>query len=262
MTRLTLIVLLFSACRKDAPDQFPQPSQNTKSPAMRYSGPDYSQHISSDTAELMISSYLQSVGYPQSTTAIRSLVFNADSMRAFLSNGNIATLKFSLAHRPSYLATNYGYPAGSSAEALTFLLSGLDEEDDDYIYRNDTLVYDLSNSQTVGRTMGNTMISSYLTSINYQSNNVDLRSLTFDADTMRSFLQNSGIVKLQFAIAHRDDYILSNYGVNCGLASYGFTFVIFGLDSDDGIVYAQTDKVLEHTRPCPSFCSSSVMLTE
>ena len=106
------------------------------------------------------------------------------------------------------------------------------------------------------------MIESYLTSIDYADNSNDLRSLTFDADTMRGFLSNTDVVQLKFAIAHRDTYInTGNYGVYCGTNAAGFTFVIYGLNSSGQIVYTSNDKVMEHTRPCPSFCVTSALLT-
>jgi hypothetical protein len=56
----------------------------------------------------MLESYLSSVGYPSVDTAIRSLSFDADTLRAYLQNPNIVTLKFMVAHQPDYINGGHG----------------------------------------------------------------------------------------------------------------------------------------------------------
>ena len=254
-----LSVLCLLSCKKES-DITNIHTTPVTSPYMRYSGSDYSQHIPIDSADKMVASYVASIN---TSTEIRSLTFNADSMRNYLSNSQIATLKFSLAHQASYIdADNFGVNAGTSASALTFILSALDEEDDDYIYTPGNKVYDLKTSQRVSIADANNMIQSYLTSISYPDNNTNLRSMTFDADTMRNFLNNSAVVNLKFIVAHRDSYINSGkYGTYCGTNATGFTFVILGLNSSNQIIYTSNNMVMEHTRPCPTFCSNGALLT-
>lgn len=94
----------------------------------RLSSTTYSQSISLDTANKMLGSYLTSVGYPAVDTAIRSLSFDADTLRAYLQNPEIVTLKFMLAHRPEYAnSSRAGKFAGMRPDALTLIVVGMDD---------------------------------------------------------------------------------------------------------------------------------------
>lgn len=263
---IAMSIMLFVSCRKEDlthSDLTPVGKSSKQLPVFRYSGSDYSRHISKDTADRMVASYLQSIGTSGQNTSITSFTFTADSMRAYLSLTQIATLKFSVAHRRSYInAGNYGIHAAIKASALTFIVSGLDEEDDNYVLAGGNDVYDLATSERISMDTANRMIGSYLESINYTTNATDLQSMTFDADTMRHFLQNSDVVKLHFVIAHRDTYINAGFfGSYCGAAASGLTFIIFGLDNAGEIIYTSNGMVMEHTRPCPAYCTNSPMLT-
>jgi hypothetical protein len=89
----------------------------------------------------MIGSYLQSVGYPAIDTAMRSLSFDADTLRAYLQNSNIVTLKFMIAHRPEYKAIHKGKYAGMNPAAMTVVVVGQDQ-DDEYILNSRNEVYE------------------------------------------------------------------------------------------------------------------------
>lgn len=94
---------------------------------MRYSGPDYSQSISVSDANNMISSYLESVNYPNQDSALRSLTFDADTLRSYLKDTSIVTLKFLVAHTPAYTnasGTNGTY-AGMNPNAITLVIAGV-----------------------------------------------------------------------------------------------------------------------------------------
>ena len=143
-------ILLISACSKDSdnftpatPIQGPAPQGNPTYTGIkfRYSGADYSQPIPIDEANNMIQSYLTSINYPDNQTDLRSLTFDADTLRAYLADGRIKTVKFMLAHQPSYAATSYGVNAGMRANAITMVIVGLDETDK-YIYNDNDMVYD------------------------------------------------------------------------------------------------------------------------
>lgn len=110
--------------------------------AARFSGPDYSQSIPVDTANRMISSYLNSVGYPTTDVALRSLSFDADTLRAYLANPNIVTVKFMLAHRQSYISSDgYGHSGGLKPNAITLIIVGMNAEDK-YVLNKNNGVYD------------------------------------------------------------------------------------------------------------------------
>lgn len=108
----------------------------------RYSGPNYSQPISKDTANKMILSYLTSVGYPGVDTALRALTFDADSLRNYLANPSIVTVKFMVAHKLNYVNSGgSGVNAGLNPAAITLVLVGLNDGDE-YIMNSVNRVYD------------------------------------------------------------------------------------------------------------------------
>jgi predicted small lipoprotein YifL len=134
---VAVALCLLSACNRQAPndpraDATPVQATNTaitKSNA-RQVGADYSQPISLDTANKMISSYLQSVNYPNVDTAVRSLAFSADTLRAYLSDARITSLEFVLAHQLSYLnggSNRFGKNIGMKPGALTIIAVGMDD---------------------------------------------------------------------------------------------------------------------------------------
>lgn len=154
LTTLTLITLLtILSCKKDSDISqgtlfSATPVQSISQHIMaghtngRYSGSGYSQPIPVDTANKMVLSYLQGVGYPSVDTATRSMVFDADTLRAYLQNPNIATMKFMFAHKQSYMNSgNTGIGSGMNPEALTMVVVGLDENDQ-YILNPRGQVYD------------------------------------------------------------------------------------------------------------------------
>jgi hypothetical protein len=108
----------------------------------RYTGTNYSQSIPVDSANSMIGSYLNSIGYPSADTALRSLIFDADTLRAYLQDPSIATLKFMIAHRDGYKNSGYlGRYAGMNPEAVTMVIVGLNEQDQ-YVLNNRSEVYE------------------------------------------------------------------------------------------------------------------------
>lgn len=115
-------------------------------------------------------------------------------------------------------------------------------------------------SQPIAITEANRMIQSYLTSINYPNNESDLRSLTFDADTLRAYLNDTSrgkIKTLKLMVAHQPAYASSSYGMNAGMRADAITLVIVGLDENDKYIYNARDMVYDHFLPCPSTCNES-----
>lgn len=118
----------------------PAANNNTAAAAnARIVGAQYSQPIQIDTANRMIASYLESVGYPQVDTAVRSLAFDADTLRSYLSNPSITTMRFYLGHQLSYLNggnDRFGKDIGMRPGALTIIAVGVN--DNGQIVRNAT----------------------------------------------------------------------------------------------------------------------------
>lgn len=117
------------------------PDQKSYQTLSRFSGPNYSKPISLTTANSMIASYLASVNYPNVDTAIRSFSFDADTLRAYLQDTGIVTIKFFMAHNTAYKSSNYGQYAGMNPGALTMVIVGQDQSDN-YITNSQNQVYD------------------------------------------------------------------------------------------------------------------------
>jgi hypothetical protein len=125
---------LFTACNK--PNAGSNPTTDATrtvvvNPEVRHSnarmGAAYSQPISLETANEMIGSYLKSVNYPYQDSAIRSLSFDADSLRAYLADSRIKTMKFVFAHQPAYLTSEKaGTYSGMKPGVLTLIAVGVD----------------------------------------------------------------------------------------------------------------------------------------
>jgi hypothetical protein len=142
-------LIIFLGCQKEPNENINNTAGNLSGPSYRGNhlpamrmGDQYSQPITRDTANRMIQSYLTSINYPQNQEGLRSLAIDADTLRAYLKDNNIVTLKFMIAHRPEYINSgNYGVNAGGDLQALTLIVVGVDEGDK-YIYARENFVYE------------------------------------------------------------------------------------------------------------------------
>lgn len=82
-------------------------------------------YIPVDSANKMIQSYLMSLVDTPGRTNLQSLIIDAGTLRAYLSDTSIKQLKIMLAHTLSYInAGNEGEHAGYAANALTVVMGG------------------------------------------------------------------------------------------------------------------------------------------
>lgn len=89
-----------------------------------------------DSANIMIQSYLSSVGYPKNDDSLLSLSVNADDLRAFLADSSITDIKLMFAHRMDYINNgNSGEYCGYSPDGLTLILAAYDANGD-YIFHD------------------------------------------------------------------------------------------------------------------------------
>ncbi|RYD52132.1 MAG: hypothetical protein EOP52_08115 [Sphingobacteriales bacterium] len=139
---LLLTTLLVSACKKDSetvvtPTLVTTPNDGSYHPVnftssktlARYASEHYSQSISIGAANEMISSYLSSVQFPTQDTAIRSFAFDADTLRSYLADTSIKTIRFHMAHTPTQIRSAPGVYAGYNPQALTMIIVGYSEND-------------------------------------------------------------------------------------------------------------------------------------
>ena len=87
--------------------------------------------IVKDSANKMIQSYLTSIGSSATTqdSSLNSLIFDADALRAYLSDTSIKNVKLMFAHTLEYInAGNSGTNAGYKSGALTLVVAGYDQD--------------------------------------------------------------------------------------------------------------------------------------
>jgi hypothetical protein len=111
-------------------------------------------------------------------------------------------------------------------------------------------------SRFISTELANTMISSYLYSINSTQNDSDVRSFTVNADSLRAFLQNISVKNVKLIFAHTKNYIDSGYtGKYAGYQSGALTIIIAAYDTAGNYIY-YAGNVLDHLAPCPFSCPS------
>lgn len=138
---ILLVVAYLSSCKKESP------KEQKEEPAKEFIGGvvstinmgNYSRMIPVDTANKMILSYLNSINYQTDDSKIRSLIYNADSLRKYLSDTSIKNIKLMFAHTLDYINSggqniNCGYDAG----ALTVVLVGYNRNGN-YVTPNNTV---------------------------------------------------------------------------------------------------------------------------
>ncbi len=116
-------------------------------------------------------------------------------------------------------------------------------------------------SKTISLDSANRMISSYVTSIGYPVVDSAVRSVAFDADTLRSYLSNPNITAVRFYFAHQLSYInggLDRFGKNIGMKPGALTVVMAGVDNNGTLVKNTSGGVFEHAMPCPNSCGQDV----
>ncbi len=92
--------------------------------------------IPADSANRMTSSYLISVGAASHDT-LQYWTIEADALKAYLADTGIRTMKVALAHTLQYINEgHYGVAAGFSPQALTLVITGLDENGNTVFYSN------------------------------------------------------------------------------------------------------------------------------
>src|SRR6185312_13832141 len=101
-------------------------NHNQQKTTLTYSFPDV---IPIDSANKMLTSYLNSVNYQATDTNVESVIFSAALLRNYLDSitgsSDIAYIKIMFAHKLSYInAGNGNHNDGFSNSALTLLMAG------------------------------------------------------------------------------------------------------------------------------------------
>lgn len=110
----------------------------------------------------------------------------------------------------------------------------------------------------------NRMIKSYLNSIDYKVNTKEIRSWSFNANVLRTYLNSEkgkDITDVRFFLAHTMSYIMSGHeGQRLPDDSHGLTLIIIGVDSTGKEVYTTLNKAYNHCMPCPEKCYNGDLL--
>lgn len=105
----------------------------------------------------------------------------------------------------------------------------------------------------------NKMLTSYLTSINYASNDTDVQSLIIDVASLRKYIDSmpasSSITNIKVMLAHTLAYANSSRsGTNAGYSNGALTIILAAYDSNGNYILYTGDKVLDYAKPCPPIC--------
>jgi hypothetical protein len=115
-------------------------------------------------------------------------------------------------------------------------------------------------SQPIAIDSANKMIGSYLESVGWPSVDTTVRSLSFDADTLRNYLKDKDITTVRFYLGHQLSWLNgggSRFGKNIGMSPGKLTIIMAGLDDEGAIVRNRANGVYEHAMPCPNNCGPS-----
>ena len=94
--------------------------------------------------------------------------------------------------------------------------------------------------QSVSIAEANSMLGSYLTSIDYQKEDTELHSWIVNADSLRSYLNDTSRGKIQnikIMLSHTPEYVKVSSGQNCGYKVGALTVIIAGYDSQNNYIY-------------------------
>ena len=95
-------------------------------------------YIPIDSANKMISSYLNSIQYQNNDTDVRSFIVDANALRCYLNSNagkNVVNLKVFLAHNAEYSnSPDSNRNCGYSAKGLTLVITGFDSVGNYVIY--------------------------------------------------------------------------------------------------------------------------------
>ena len=138
--------ILMVSCSKEKANTNAENTQSTtnKRTVTTYSGFAHrddsdqgnSRFIPIDVANQMINSYVYSTNNTVGQVDVKSFIVNADSLRAYLADPNVKSVKLMFAHTQEYIAAgNAGQYAGLQTGAITMVMVGFDNLGN-YIYHN------------------------------------------------------------------------------------------------------------------------------
>jgi len=113
-------------------------------------------------------------------------------------------------------------------------------------------------SKPISMDTANRMIGSYLNGINYTVNTNETRSLIYDADVLRDYLNSNpgkSIQQVKFMLAHTQEYTYStNEGKRPDSNSNALTMIIVGVSANGDYLFMNGNQVMDFCLLCPANC--------
>ncbi len=104
---------------------------------------DCPQYITTDTANVMLKSYLMSINSGGNDTNLHAVIFNANCLRDYLSDTTIVNVKIMFAHTMAYIDSGHaGQNCGYGSRKLTFIIAGYDSANN-YVMHNQNKVLEM-----------------------------------------------------------------------------------------------------------------------
>jgi len=105
-----------------------------------HGGSDMHEYISVDSANKMLSSYLNSI--KNNDSDLHSITIDADQLRSYLDDKDVKKIKIMLSHKLDYINSGNGnVNCGYNIKGLTFIIAGYDSSNN-YVF-NQGMVLDL-----------------------------------------------------------------------------------------------------------------------
>lgn len=143
---ITAAAILICSCN----DHVVAPAAGTTDSLTVNTDTEFSRPVNIDTANRMIQSYLAGINSAVNTEEIKSLEFDADVLRLYLSQHlgtnlkRIEKLKLVLAHNLEYVNSgNFGKRPDTNSHALTLVIVGVDK-DGNYVYTKNGAALDFA----------------------------------------------------------------------------------------------------------------------
>lgn len=113
-----------------------------------------------------------------------------------------------------------------------------------------------SNVNFIPIDQANLMISSYLQSVGYPAKDDEVRSWLLDAASLREYLADTSIVKVQIFLAHKMDWINAGKGgIKPKPGEFPYTVIVAGVNTRKKYQPIR-GKVMDNAAPCPQLCDA------
>jgi hypothetical protein len=134
---LSMAVCLFCSCGTNTSSGTAEKMHHRTASDTCSQCPEY---MPTDTANIMLKSYLASINSGANDTNLHALIFNANCLRSYLSDSTIVNVKIMFAHTMAYIDSGHaGQNCGYTSGDLTLIIAGYDSNNN-YVMHNQNMV--------------------------------------------------------------------------------------------------------------------------